>query len=82
MRRAGGGDDVEGCSGKLSEEVTGKPMSRCGVAGTRDSKCKSSECVQETQRLVCWEVAKKGKISPYNGRLSYLYSLRMSMATV
>lgn len=46
-------------------------MLRSCVTGV--SKCKSSGCVQETQRLVCWEVVNRGKVSPCDGRQSILF---------
>lgn len=41
--------------------------------GTGDSKCIGSRCVQETQRLMCWEVANKGKFRPCDGGQSTLF---------
>lgn len=58
-------------------------MVRNSVPGRGDSKCRGSGCVQETQRLMCWEVANKGKFGPCDGGESILFVFfKITVATV
>lgn len=48
-------------------------MPRSSVPGTGDSRYRGSGCVQETQRLMCWEVANKEKFRHCGGGQSTLF---------